>query len=100
MIEAFIVRKNHNDTYGIGLSEKFHEAFPSFVCHESYLIFAARLIGMSYPTFLRYCAAHGGELYGKEGYPSIHFSNSSDVEKIVKEINNGYKEFYKRLKED
>ena len=97
MNEAFVVRENPDGKFIISLSEKFHEDFPQFVCHQSYGIFAARLVGMTYPTFLRYCAAHGGELQGKRGYPVSYFAKRSDAEVIVKEINKGYKEFYEKI---
>lgn len=97
MNEAFVVRENPDGKYIISLSEKFHEDFPQFVCHQSYGILAARLVGMTYPTFLRYCAAHGGELRGKQGYPATYFSKESNAKAIVKEINKGYKAFCAKL---
>lgn len=97
MSEAFVVRENPDGKYIISLSEKFHEDFPDFICHQSYGILAARLTGMTYPTFLRYCAAHGGELRGKRGYPAVYFSKESDAKMITKEINKGYNAFYTKL---
>lgn len=97
MSEAFVVKENCNGKFIICLSEQFHEDFPDFVCHQSYSIFAARLVGMNYPTYLRYCVANGGELVGKQGYPAIHFKSESDAKNVVKEINKGYKAFYEKL---
>lgn len=97
MKEAFTVQEHPEGKFIISLSKKFHEDFPQFICHQSYGIFAARLMGMTYPTFLRYCAANGGELHGKQGYPAIYFLKESDAKLIVKEINNNYKIFYAKL---
>lgn len=97
MNEAFVVNESPNGKFILSLSEKFHEDFPDFICHQSYGILAARLVGMTYPTFLRYCAAHGGELVGKQGYPATYFKSESDAKAIVKEINKGYKSFCEKL---
>ena len=93
MNEAFTVQENPNGKFIISLSEKFHIDFPDFICHQSYLIFAARLLGMTYPSFIRYCATHGGELVGRQGYPAIYFKSKTDAKLIVKLINSNYKLF-------
>lgn len=97
MNEAFVVRESPNGKFIISLSEQFHQDFPKFVCHQSYDVLAARLIGMTYPTFLRYCAAHGGELVGKKGYPATYFKSENDAKVIAKEINKGYKTLCEKL---
>lgn len=97
MNEAFVVRENPDGKFILSLSEQFHQDFPDFVCHQSYGILAARLVGMTYPTFLRYCAAHGGELVGKKGYPATHFKSEKDAKMVVKEINKGYKALREKL---
>lgn len=97
MSEAFVVKENPNGKFILSLSEQFYQDFPDFVCHQSYSILAARLMNMTYPTFLRYCATHGGELVGKQGYPATYFKSESDAKEIAKEINKGYKALCAKL---
>lgn len=97
MSEAFVVKENCDGKFIFCLSEQFHETFPDFVCHQSYGILAARLVGMTYPTFLRYCATHGGELVGKKGYPAIYFKTEAEAKAIIKEVNKGYKALCAKL---
>ena len=54
----------------------------------SYNVIAARLFGLSYPEYLRYVREnYNGVIMGKGGYSYIIFKNSSDCDKLVKELN-------------
>lgn len=47
----------------------------------SWAVLPARLFGLSYPDYLRYCIMHGAQVFGKEHrYPTI----------LWKEKNNGF----------
>ena len=43
-----------------------YEAFGNPCIKGSYALFAARIMGMSWPDWLQYCEQNGAQLYGKE----------------------------------
>lgn len=94
---AFVVNPTFNNDYIICLTEQFHEDFPNFICEASYSVLAARLLGMSYSNYCRYCVANGAELHNRDGYPVAHFKGRGDAENICKQINEQYEIFKKSL---
>lgn len=97
---VFEVRETNDlKTWMIAISEEFHQKFPDLMTSSSYGVVAARALGISYPDFLCYCAAHGGKLRGKEGYPVCYFKNKADAEIICKQINKEMEKFYTAYKE-
>lgn len=94
-MKAFVVRETCDlQNWMIGLSEEFHEKCPDLICKGSYGVLAARLLGISYPNYLRYCATHGGTLRGRQGFPTCYFKNKKDAEIICQEINKEWDKFY------
>ena len=62
----------------------------------SYNVIAARLFGLSYPNFLRFARYYyNGTIVGKQGYSYITFKNSSDCDRMVKELNSRWDEMLK-----
>ena len=54
----------------------------------SYNVIMARLFGLTYPNFLRFARKYyNGTIIGKQGYSYITFKNSSDCDRLVKELN-------------
>ena len=95
MEKAFTVREDCElKNWMIGLTEDFHEKNPTFILHYSYAILAARLLGFTYPDYLRYCAVQGGSLRGATGFPHVVFKDKKDAEKICKLINTEWDKFY------
>lgn len=94
-MNAFTVRETCDlKNWMIGLSEEFHEKCPNLICKGSYGVLAARLLGLTYPDYLRYCASNGGTLKGKMGFPITYFKNKKDAEKICKQINIEWDKIY------
>lgn len=94
MEKAFTVREDCELTnYMIGLTEDFHEKNPNFILRGSYGVLAARLLGFTYPEYLRYCAVNGGTLKGRTGFPHCVFKNKKDAEKICNLINKEWDRF-------
>lgn len=94
-MNAFVVRESGDLTaYMIGLTEEFHEKCPNFVLRGSYGVLAARLLGFTYPEYLRYCATQGGELKGRYGFPHVIFKNRVDALKICNRINQEWDKIY------
>ena len=95
MEKAFTVREDNDlKNWIIGLTETFFEKYPDFILNQSYGILAARLIGFSYPDYLRYCAVNGATLKGREGFPHPTFKDKKDAEKICNLINKEWDKFY------
>lgn len=63
---------------------------------SSYNVVPARLLGFTYPDYLRYCRAHGAILKGKDGYTHPVWTDKTDCKKICDLIN---KEWEKVAKE-
>lgn len=66
------------------------EAWPEMSLEEgSYAIMPCRVMGLSYPQYLRFCRdILGGEVIGKNQlYPAAYLPNSSEVRAFVKLLN-------------
>lgn len=64
MTEYFIFRESSNKGWMICPK---HEAFGTPYIEGSYGLFACRLLGISWPNWLRLCEQNGATLYGKGG---------------------------------
>lgn len=50
--------------------------------------YPARVLGISFPEYLRYCRDEcGGTIYGKTGYPYVQYDKKEDAQKICKLLN-------------
>lgn len=88
-MKAFFVDSaaSDNSKFIIMLSEEFHQNYPNLVCRNSYGVFMARLMDLSYPDFLRYSFEHGGEIRGKDGFLHIVYNNKEDAFAICNDLN-------------
>ena len=62
MTEYFVFRESSNKGWMIYPK---HDAFGSPAIQGSYALFACRVLGISWPDWLRLCAQNGAKLYGK-----------------------------------
>ncbi len=60
-------------------------------CGCSYVVLPARLLGMTYPDYLRWCRSKGGELRGKTGYTTVVFKDKNICKEICDMINKEWK---------
>ena len=67
-MEYFVFRESSNNGWTICPK---HEAFGTPSINGSYALFACRILGVSWPNWLRMCQANGAKLYGK-GMPYVH----------------------------
>jgi hypothetical protein len=65
----------------------------------SYQLVAARLLGFSYPDYLRYARSKGATLKGREGFGLTIFEKLSDCNAFCKELNAEWEKFKKAVKE-
>ena len=67
-----------------------HEMFGTPYIEGSFIVFAARFMGVSWPDWLRLCVQNGASLYGK-GMPYVHAvwktPNKSFLEHLNKRTN-------------
>lgn len=99
-MNAFTVREAcDSDAFIIGLTEEFHQKCPNLIVEGSYLVLAARLLGMSYPDFLRYSAVNGGTLKGRTGFPHCTFEKRTDALNLCNKINKEWDKVYETIKE-
>lgn len=77
--EKFLIRLNH---------DFFKKFFPNGTS-GSYNILTARVAGLSYARYLRYCRdVLGAEIIGKgHKYPIVFFDRSNDLTSFVKMLN-------------
>lgn len=57
-----------------------------FCCKSSYHVIGARLLGLSYPDYLRYCRTLGAELRGVQGYSFPVWKTSAGTEKLISQL--------------
>lgn len=81
-----------NGTYMVGLEDFIYELFKVHYISGSYNILAARVLGFSYPDYLRYVRDnYKATLKGREGYSYAIYKNRNDCYDIVKELNRFWK---------
>lgn len=90
-MKAFDIFETFDEKYGITFS------CPQFVGGKgiggSFNIIAARVLGLSYPEYLRYARdCYNGTIRGREGYSMIIFDKSSDALMLTQELNKHWKE--------
>ena len=57
-------------------------------------VIVARILGLSYPNYLRYCRdTFNATLRGKKGYPIPYWKNREDGIKLIKILNQEIKKF-------
>lgn len=56
-------------------------------CGCSFNVLPARLLHMTYPDYLKYLRANGGELHGRTGYVFVVFKNKSICQKFCDRLN-------------
>ena len=66
-----------------------HENFHLTYTEGSFAIIAARVLGISFPDYLRLCRDEfGGEIIGKNTmYPVVYFERTEDVRTLLKILN-------------
>lgn len=65
--------------------------------HSSYHVVGARLMGLSYPNYLRYLQSCGGKLKGKEGYAFVYFESTAACQKVCKDLQKRWDEMEEKL---
>lgn len=54
----------------------------------SYNVVMARLFGLSFPNFLRYCReVYGADINGRQGYSYLTFKDNEKCTRLVNELN-------------
>lgn len=72
----------------IRISETPYANDPDFYFRSSYGVVCARLLGFTFPDFLRYCGAQGATLKCREGYSYAIWKNKEDCQRVCNLINN------------
>lgn len=67
------------------------------IYHGSFQIPAARLLGLSYPDYLRFIQSRGAILKGKEGYCYGYFKNKAACQKMCVLLNGKFDQLKKEL---
>lgn len=66
--------------------------------HGSYNVLAARLLGLTYPDYLRYVRKnYNAELHGRTGYSYCTFKNKADAVKLIMQLNKEWSKVEKAL---
>ena len=83
----FIVRENWDGVYQIVNDESLFATNDRTV-FGSYGVIQAKILGFTYPNFLRYCRANfNGLLRGREGYSYCVFKNKVDASRLCGLLN-------------
>ena len=77
--------------YMVGFKEEFYKKMGC--CSGSYNIIPSRLLGFSYPDYLRYMRdKFNATLKGKSGYSYPYYKNKEDCAAAVSYLNNVWKQ--------
>lgn len=93
----FIPRENPDGCFQVSLREIPFDKNPDIYCRGSFNILAARLLGFTYPDYLRYCRALGGILRGREGYSYCVFKNKKTCFDLCARLNKELKKVEEAL---
>lgn len=92
-----VVECSEPNTYMVGL-EDFIYSIGQFGESGSYNIFAARVLGFTYPDYLRYVRDNfNAALKGREGYSYAVYKNRNDCYDIVKLLNKYWKQIEEKF---
>lgn len=83
MADLFYYRESSNNGWTICPK---HELFGVPRIEGSYGVFACRMLGISYPDWIKWCAANGAKLYGKQGHYIVPVWREPNKE-FIKKIN-------------
>ena len=81
----------------VGITFAAWEKQPDLKCNSNYHILCARVLGFTYPDYLRFCICNGAHLKGREGYCYPVFKDKKDAQKIAKLCNEYWKPYSKKL---
>lgn len=76
------------------------EIAKNFGINCSYQLVAARLLGFSYPDYLRYGRSKGAKIQGNDGFGLLVFEKMLDCKDFCKELNAEWKKVQQAVKED
>ena len=93
MTEYFVFRESSNKGWMICPK---HDAFGSPTIQGSYALFACRVLGISWPDWLRLCWQNGAVLYG-QNMPYVHAIWSEPNKDFLKIINQRANELAKKI---
>jgi hypothetical protein len=93
MTEYFVFRESSNKGWRIYTK---HEAFGTPAIQGSYALFACRLLGISWPNWLRLCEQNGAKLYGKN-MPYVHAIWREPNKDFLKIVNQRANELAKKI---
>lgn len=93
MTEYFVFRESSNKGWMICPK---HDAFGEQKIQGSYGLFACRLLGISWPNWLRLCEQNGATLYGKN-MPYVHAIWREPNKDFLKIVNQRANELAKKI---
>lgn len=100
-MRAFKITDGIDDnTYMVGLEDNIYDLITPYYLNGSYNIVAARVLGFSYPDYLRFVRDnYNATLKGNAGYSYAIYKNRNDCYDIVKLLNEFWNKIEKDLKE-
>ena len=95
-MKGFKVDTSANDKYFIVFDG--YAALPETLPYtSSYLLLQARLLGLSYPDYLRFCQSKGGKLKGKTGYTIVLWEDKKQCQEVCNLIEKEWQKLIKMI---
>lgn len=97
-MKAFSIISNCTEEYFLINFNGFNSLLPNedYCYKSSYQVLNARLLGLSYPSYLRFCQSKGAKLHGRDGYAYPTWKNKKECQEVCNMIE---KEWQKLIKE-
>ena len=88
-MNTFFPVETYDEKYMIEffIEEGYFQGEPNLYFTSSYHVVASRILGFSYPDYLRYCRSHGAALRGKQGYSFPVWIDKNECQKICNLLN-------------
>lgn len=95
----FQPRENPDGYWQVVMSEIPQIDDKTIPCNGSYNVIQARILGFTYPDYLRYCRAnHSGTIRGREGYSYCVYKEKSNCAAVCKILNDEWQKFISNVK--
>jgi hypothetical protein len=65
---------------------------------SSFHVLDARLLGLSYPDYLRFCQSRGAKLYGRNGYAYPTWKDKRECQQVCNLIEKEWQKLLKQVK--
>lgn len=97
-MKGFYVDTDCNDKFIIVFDAHDELICSDFFYTSSYTVLQARLLGLSYPDYLRFCQSKGAKLKGHTGYAGPSWADKKSCQEVCNMLEKEWQRLIKEVK--